>query len=72
MNENFDLNNYFENITQDDELFVKCIGDSKSVLDIFDNATKNIINVVENSGKQDIRTTNIQENVKILGNVFID
>ena len=72
MNENFDLNNYFENITQDDELFVKWIGYSKSVLDIFDNATKNIINVVENSGKQDIRTTNIQENVKILGNVFID
>ena len=51
MNENFDLNNYFENITQDDELFVKCIGDSKSVLDIFDNATKNIINVVENASK---------------------
>lgn len=72
MNDKFDLENYFENIEADNDLFTKCVGDSKSVMDIFDNATKNIINAVKESGIQDIRTDKIDDNVKILGNVFID
>lgn len=67
---NLDINYYFEDIDKE-EIFYKLTEGKKEVLDIF-LLSSNLINEIENKGKQEIRTNLIQENVKIMGNVFID
>lgn len=65
----FDIDYYFEEI-EENEIFKKFSTQSKKVMDIFNQAS-NLIDEIEKSGKQDIQTNNIQENVKIMGNVYI-
>jgi NDP-sugar pyrophosphorylase family protein len=66
----FDVDYYFEDIEKE-EVIYEVLTKIKSVLDIFDEATNKIINQIEASGKQQIETTQIDENVKITGNVYI-
>lgn len=66
---NFNINYYFEDI-QNNEMFNKLINDRNEVLEIFKESSK-IIDNIESNGKQEIYTDNIQENVKIKGNVYI-
>ena len=65
----FDINYYFEDINKD-EIFYKMIENKDEVLQIFSEASK-IIDNIEDNGKQEIYTDNIQENVQIKGNVYI-
>lgn len=65
----FEIDYYFEEI-QKDELFDKLTNGKKNVLDIFDLSAK-IIDEIEKRGNQELCTTNIAENVKIIGNVYI-
>ena len=66
---NFEINYYFEKIEKD-EIFFKLADGKKEVLEIF-NSSSQIINEIEKKGIQEINTTQIQENVKIMGNVYI-
>lgn len=66
---NFDIDYYFENIDEN-EVFSKLTKGRKSVMEIFESWLEKI-EEIKNKGKQEIHTTNIQENVKILGNVYI-
>lgn len=68
---NFDINYYFENIEKE-EIFFDIASNCKSVMEMFDSATDKIINKIKKSGKQIIKTDKIEENVKIMGPVFID
>ena len=65
----FEINYYFEEIEKN-ELFGKLTQDKKSVMEIFDTSAE-LINEIERSQKQEIHTTQIQENVKIMGSVYI-
>ena len=65
----FNIDYYFEEIKQG-ELFDRLTKEKKSIMEIFDSSS-NLINELESKGKQEIHTDNIEENVKILGNVYI-
>ncbi len=65
----FDIDYYFENISED-EIFGRLLKDKTNVLDIFQNGEE-LIKKIEASGKQVINTTNIESDVKIIGNVYI-
>lgn len=65
----FDINYYFEEI-EENEMFYKLTKENKEVMEIFNSSSK-IIDEIESKGKQEIHTNNIQENVKIIGNVYI-
>lgn len=65
----FDINYYFEEIDKN-EIFDKFAKGKENVMEIFDTASK-FIKEIEESGKQEIHTTKIDENVKIIGNVYI-
>lgn len=67
----FDVDYYFEDI-KENELLFNGSNETLNVMDIFDKMTENVIKKIEESGKQIIKTDKIEENVKILGNVFID
>lgn len=65
----FDIDYYFEEIKQD-ELFERLTKDKESIMGIFDSSSV-LIDKIEKTGKQEIHTNNIEENVKIMGNVYI-
>ena len=65
----FDLDYYFEKIGAD-EIFGRLTEGKTEAMEIFDSSSK-LIDEIEASGKQEIHTTNIDENVKIMGNVYI-
>lgn len=65
----FEIDYYFEEIEQN-EMFYKLTQGKKKVMEIFDSGSK-LIDKIEATGKQEIFTTNIHENVKIIGNVYI-
>lgn len=65
----FEINYYFEEIEKG-ELFDRLTQDKNEVMEIFDSSSA-VIDEIESSGKQEIHTTNIGENVKIIGNVYI-
>ena len=65
----FEIDYYFEKIEKD-EIFGQLTEGKAEVMQIFDSSNK-LIEEIEASGKQEIHTTNIQENVKIMGNVYI-
>ena len=65
----FEIDYYFEEIEKD-ELFGGLTQGKNSVMEIFDSSAE-LIDEIEASGKQEIHTSNIQENVKIMGNVYI-
>lgn len=65
----FDIDYYFEEI-EENEMFAKVTKDKKEVMEIFELSSK-LIDEIEEKGKQEICTTNIQDNVKIMGNVYI-
>lgn len=66
---NFDIDYYFEKI-EEKEIFSKITKEKQQVMNIFELSSK-IINDIQETGKQEICTNNIQENVKIMGNVYI-
>lgn len=66
----FDIDYYFEEINEGEKFF-EISKEAKSVNELFDKATNKIIDEIEKSEKQEIQTDKIEENVKILGNVFI-
>lgn len=66
---NFDIDYYFEKI-EEKEIFSKITKEKQQVMDIFELSSK-IIDDIQDAGKQEINTKNIQENVKIIGNVYI-
>jgi len=65
----FEIDYYFEKIEKE-EIFDRLIRDKKEVMEIFDSASK-LIDEIEATGKQEIHTDKIDENVKIMGNVYI-
>ena len=65
----FEVDYYFEEVEQN-EMFYGLTQGKKEVMEIFDSSSE-LIDKIEASGKQEIHTTNIQENVKIMGNVYI-
>ncbi len=65
----FNINYYFEKIEKQ-EIFYTLVQDKEDALEIFD-ASLELIDKIEASGKQEIHTSSIQENVKIKGNVYI-
>lgn len=65
----FDVNYYFENIDENG-IFSKLAREKNNVMEIFDSWLEKI-EEIKKSGKQEIHATNIQENVKILGSVYI-
>ena len=65
----FDINYYFEKI-EEGEIFSKVTNEKKEVLDIFEESSK-IIDEIQKNGKQEIYTDKIQDNVKIIGNIYI-
>ena len=65
----FDIGYYFEEI-EEHEIFSKIANGNKEVMEMFNSSAK-IIDKIQESGKQDINTTKIEENVKIMGNVYI-
>ena len=60
----FEINYYFEEIEKG-ELFDRITQGKKEVMEIFDSSAQ-LIDKIELSGKQEIHTTQIQENVKIM------
>ena len=66
---NFEINYYFEEIEKG-EIFERLTTGKKEVMEIFNGSSK-IIGNIEEKGKQEIYTDKIQENVKIMGNVYI-
>lgn len=65
----FDINYYFEEI-EENEMFSKVTNGRTEVMEIFESSSR-IIDEIQEKGKQEILTDNIQENVKIMGNVYI-
>lgn len=65
----FDINYYFEEI-EENEMFFKVTNGKAEVMEIFELSSK-IIDEIQENGKQEIYTENIQDNVKIMGNVYI-
>ena len=63
----FDIDYYFEE-TENEGIFNNLTKDKKDVMEIFDSSAKFIDELEE---KQEIHTDKIQENVKIIGNVYI-
>ena len=63
----FDIDYYFEE-TENEGIFNNLTKDKKDVMEIFDSSAKFIDELGE---KQEIHTDKIQENVKIIGNVYI-
>ena len=63
----FDIDYYFEE-TESEGIFNNLTKDKKDVMEIFDSSAKFIDELEE---KQEIHTDKIQENVKIIGNVYI-
>ena len=59
----FDINYYFENI-EEKEIFSKVTQGKREVMEIFELGST-IIDEIQEKGKQEIYTDNIQENVKI-------
>lgn len=64
-----DIDYYFEKIDKE-EMFFKVTEGKTQVMQIFDASAK-IIDEIEESGKQEIHTDKIDDNVKIIGNVYI-
>ena len=67
---NFKIDYYFTEIVEN-EIFSKLTTDKCDVMDIF-NASAQIMSKINNKNCQTIKTSNIDSNVKILGNVYID
>ena len=65
----FESDYYFEEI-EENEIFSKLMDKDQNVMEIFTRASK-IIEEIEKQEKQSINTDKIQENVKIMGNVYI-
>ena len=65
----FDINYYFEEI-EENEMFYNLTNGKTEVMEIFELASK-VIDMINNQEKQEIHTNKIQENVKIMGNVYI-
>ena len=65
----FEIDYYFEEIEQN-ELFERLTQGKKDVMEIFDSSAE-LIDEIQASGKQEIHTDCIEENVKIMGNVYI-
>ncbi len=65
----FDIDYYFENICKD-EVFYKLTQGKNSVMEIYEEALQEI-EKVQSKGIQEIHNADIQENVQILGNVYI-
>ena len=59
---NFKINYYFEQIEKE-EIFFKLTEEKEEAMEIFNSSSK-IIDEIEKSGKQEIHTTDIEENVK--------
>ncbi len=66
---NFGIDYYFEDISKS-EMFSEFTKEKENVMEIFEPWLAKI-EEIKKQGKQEIHTTNIQENVKILGNVYI-
>lgn len=62
----FEVDYYFKEINQN-ELFHRLTQDRNKIMDIFDSAKE----VIGEINTQEIHTTKINENVKIIGNVYI-
>lgn len=69
LNIKFEIEYYFEEMEKG-ELFEILTKEKQEVMEIFDSSSA-LIGEIESSGKQEIHTTQIQENVKIMGNVYI-
>ena len=65
----FESDYYFEEI-EENEIFSKLIDKDQNVMEIFTKASE-IIEEIKKQDKQNINTDKIQENVKIMGNVYI-
>lgn len=65
----FNIDYYFEKIDQN-EVFFKLTNGKKDVMEIFQASSK-IIDEIESSGRQQVYTDKIDDNVKIKGNVYI-
>lgn len=65
----FDLKYYFDEI-EENEILYKLSQNKEKVLEVL-NSTGIIIDEINKTKKQEIKTKNIQENVKILGSVYI-
>ena len=65
----FNVDYYFEEVDKN-EMFYVLVKDKKNVMEIFDASAK-IIKQVEESEKQEIYAKDIDDNVKIIGNVYI-
>jgi len=65
----FDMGYYFEKI-EEKEIFSKVTNGKHEVMEIFEFSSK-VIDEIQEKGKQEIYTNNIQENVKIMGNVYM-
>lgn len=66
---NFEIDFYFGDIEKN-EIFYKLIKDHKKVMEIFDESSS-LIEDIQKKEKQEICTNLIQDNVKILGSVYI-
>lgn len=67
---NLEIDYYFTEIAEN-EIFYKLTTDRYDVMDIF-NASAQVMSEINNKNCQTIKTDNIDSNVKILGNVYID
>lgn len=67
---NFEIKYYFDEI-DDNEVFSEIIMNKNSVMEIFDLCNSEIIQNIEKYGKKKLNTNKIEENVKIMGNVYI-
>ena len=68
----FDINYYFENIEDSDEIFVKdVIGDSKNILDMYKNSKAFIEREVSSKHIQENYSSFIGKNVTIVGDYYI-
>lgn len=65
----FDIDYYFEEIDKN-EMFYSLANNKTNIMEIFDESAK-IIKKVEENGKQEIYAKDIDNNVKIVGNVYI-
>lgn len=66
---NFKIDYYFDEIEKN-EIFYKLTNNKKEVLEIFDESFK-FIETIKEKDKQEINTSKIGENVKIIGSVYI-
>lgn len=66
---NFKIDYYFDEIEKN-EIFSKLINNKQEVLEIFDESFK-FIETIKEKDRQEINTSKIGENVKIIGSVYI-